>query len=46
MEFRLRERGIGNKCGKVPESVRRGEELVDREVGWMVGRKENVGDIV
>ena len=45
-EFCLREQGVGDKRGKVPITVRQGEEFVDGEVWLGVGGKENVGDIV
>ena len=45
-EFRLREQGVGDKCGLVPKSVRRGEEIVDGKVRWFVRREENIRDIV
>ena len=44
--FHLREQGIRDECGLVPKLVRRGEEFVDGEVRQVVGRKENVGDVV
>ena len=44
--FHLREQGIRDECGLVPKLVRRGEEFVDGEVQRVVGRKENVGDVV
>ena len=45
-EFCLREQGIGDKCGLVLKSVRRGKEFVDGEIWWVVRREENVGYIV
>ena len=45
-EFCLRERGVGDECGKVPVPVWGGEEFVDGEIQLSVGRKENVGDVV
>ena len=45
-EFRLRERGVGDECGKVLVSVWRGEEFVNGKIQLGVRGKENVGDIM
>ena len=45
MEFHLRERGIGDECGKVPVLIWGGEEFADEEIQVSVRREENVGDI-
>ena len=39
-------RGIGDECGWVQVSVRRGEEFVNGEIGSSIGGKENVGYVV
>ena len=46
MEFRLRERGVGDESGKVPVSVWRSKEFVNGEIWLRVRREENVGDVV
>ena len=42
--FRLR--GVWDECGQIGVSVRRGEEIVDGEIGSSIGGKENVGYVV
>ena len=46
MVFRLNGRGVGDECGLVPKLVHRGEEVINREVGWVFWGEENIRDIV
>ena len=45
-EFHLWKQGIGDECGLVLMSVRRGKELLNGQIRLSVGGEENVGNIV
>ena len=45
-EFHLEERGVWDESGLVLVMVCRGEEVVNGEIQWVIGREENIGYIV